>query len=91
MYKVRWEATALNELTELWLQASARMRAAITASSTQVDGRLAEDPWGNGESGANGRRILFASPLTVAYRIEEDEETVSVLHVWLFRLQNGPQ
>lgn len=85
MFQVRWEETALNELTGLWLQGDTLLRQAITGATHQVDQLLQTDPLGEGESRPGGKRILFLAPLGVTYKLEADEQTVSVLRVWLFR------
>jgi hypothetical protein len=85
MFRVRWERTALNELTVAWLQADSTLRQAITAASQQVDQRLRADPRNEGESRPGRRRIMFAAPLAVTFRIERDGQTVSVLHVRVFQ------
>ena len=85
MFRVRWEETALNELTSLWLGADSMMRQAITAATHRIDQQLRDDPLGKSESRPGGRRILFAAPLGLTFRLEGDGSTVSVLRVWLFR------
>jgi hypothetical protein len=85
MFRVRWQESALNELTTLWMGANSILRQGITAASNQTDQRLQTDPLGEGESRPERRRILFNPPLGITFRVEEDEQTVSVLRVWLFR------
>ena len=90
MFRVRWEETALNELTTLWVGAESKMRQVITAATHQIDQQLQADPLGPSESRPGGRRILFVSPLGITFRVEADGQTVSVLHVWLFRRHGQP-
>lgn len=90
MFRVRWEQTALNELTMLWIEADSAMRRTITAAANQIDHRLQTDPIGQSESRAEGRRILFFAPLGITFRLEADGKTVSVLHIWLFRRSGQP-
>ena len=85
MFWIRWEEAALNELAALWLQAGSAMREAITAAAHQIDQQLQANPYGLGESRPEGRRVLFFYPLGVLFRIEQDEQTVSVLHIWQFQ------
>ena len=85
MFRVRWERRALNELANLWTQADSAQRQAITAASQAIDQRLRRDPRNAGESRSGGRRILFAPPLVVIFRIEPDGQTVSVLTVRILR------
>jgi hypothetical protein len=85
MFRVRWERRALDELTDLWTQADSALRQDITAASHTIDRRLARDPLNEGESRPRGRRITFIPPLAVFFRVENDGQTVSVLHLRLFR------
>lgn len=87
---IRWAKAAVNELTDLWLQADSNMRQRITKAADQVDRELIRDPIGKSESRANGRRIAFFPPLGVTFRIEADGKTVTLLHVWLFRKRARP-
>ena len=54
MFKVRWERSALDELTNLWLQAGSAMRAAITAATHDLDEHLQTDPLRDSESREGG-------------------------------------
>jgi hypothetical protein len=85
MYRVEWLQFAVDELTRLWTQADSALRQALTAASHQIDQRLERDPLNEGEGRPGGRRILFAPPLAVTYRIEADGQTVTVLAIRLFR------
>lgn len=82
-YSVIWLPNAEQELAALWLNASDR--GAITRAAATLDQLLARDPANEGESRPNGRRILFAAPLALIYRIHFDQRQVDVLHVWQFR------
>ena len=82
-YSVIWLPNAEQELADLWLNSSDR--GAITRAAAVIDQLLERAPETEGESRPNGRRILFASPLAVIYRIDPDQHQVSVLHVWQFR------
>lgn len=88
MFHVRWEGMALNELTALWTDAESSLRQLITETVPQIDRQLETDPFVESESRSGGRRILFSSPLGVLFRIEADGQTVSVLHIWLFRTRS---
>jgi plasmid stabilization system protein ParE len=85
MFRVRWKRSALNQLTNFWTQASPAQRQAITSASQKIDQQLGRDPRNAGESRSGGRRILFAPPLVVIFRIEPDGQTVSVLEVRMIR------
>lgn len=85
MFRVRWAEAALDELAALWLQADSALRETITAAAHQIDQQLQANPYGLGESRPEGRRVLFFYPLGVSFRVEQDEQTVSVLHIWRFQ------
>jgi hypothetical protein len=84
MYFLRWDEPALAELAAAWMVANSELRQMITAATHRVDQRLRLDAIAEGESRPDGKRILFEAPLGIAYRIEADGRTVSVLHVWVF-------
>lgn len=90
MFRVRWKRSAVNELANLWTQANAVQRQAITGASHRIDQQLQADPYAESESRPGGRRILLVAPLGVTFRIEADGQTVSVLRVWLFRKHGQP-
>jgi hypothetical protein len=85
MFAVRWEETALEELTTAWLQGDSSLRRFITRASHQIDQRLRTDPLAASESRPGGRRVLLSAPLGITFRIEADGRTVSVLRTWVFR------
>lgn len=87
MFRVRWEESAENELAALWTDADSAVRQLITETVPQIDQQLETDPLAESESRSEGRRVLFCSPLGILFRIEADGRTVSVLHVWLFRIR----
>jgi hypothetical protein len=86
MYQVRWEDSALNELTNIWTEADSPLRKTITKATRQIDLQLQADPLATSESRPDGRYVLFAAPLGITFRI--DDQMVSVLRVWLFRKRN---
>jgi hypothetical protein len=59
------------------------LRQIVTRVSRQIDLQLQSDPLAISESRPDGRYVLFAAPLGITFRI--DDQTVSVLRVWLFR------
>jgi hypothetical protein len=82
-YTVIWLPGAEQELAALWLDAS--NRDAITTAAARIDQLLEREPETEGESRPDGRRILFAAPLGVIYRVYPDQRRVTVQHVWQFR------
>jgi len=82
MYTVRWKRTALDRLTELWLEAADR--SAVTAAVDEIDRIFAAEPHDAGESRSDNVRILFVAPLGVFFEIPVASRVVSVLKVWTF-------
>ncbi|HBI44378.1 MAG TPA: hypothetical protein DDY78_16225 [Planctomycetales bacterium] len=87
MFRVRWEKSALDELTSLWLKSESALRHMINAAVNQIEQLLRTNPLRRGESRGEGRRILFAAPLGITFRVEKDRRTVSVSRVWLYRVR----
>jgi hypothetical protein len=90
MYRLRWAKKALAELAAAWTGADSNIRHAITAATHQIDQQLQTAPLAESESRPGGRRIRFVRPLGIIFRLEKDNVTVSVLHVWLFRERKKP-
>jgi hypothetical protein len=65
MFRVEWLQEALDELTNLWLQADSSLRQAITAATHALDQELCVDPYRGSESREDEERVLFAYPLAV--------------------------
>jgi plasmid stabilization system protein ParE len=75
-YTVHWKPTAENQLAAIWESAADRAR--VTAAANEIDRLLRLAPNQQGESRTAGRRIMFALPLCVRYRIYENRRTVVV-------------
>lgn len=88
MYRVEWAPTALDALARFWTSADPTTRQAINSAANELDRRLQANPWGQGESRTNGRRVLFVAPLSATYRVHGDDQTVIIIYVHLFRM--GP-
>jgi hypothetical protein len=85
MFTVRWTRAALDRLTAIWLRVDSGQRRAITAATHAIDGRLRSDPLNEGESRSGGRRVLLVAPLGVAFRVDAQTRTVTVLQAWYIR------
>jgi hypothetical protein len=83
-FRVEWLQSALDELTTAWTEADSATRQEITSAAHQIDFELQSNPYRFGETRAEGRRVHFVYPLALAFRVELDEQTVTVLHVWRF-------
>lgn len=82
-HTVAWLAAAEQELADIWL--AAEDRAAVSQAAALLDRQLANDPSNVGESRPDGRRVHFAAPLGVVFRVHADELRVVVNHVWSFK------
>lgn len=82
-YTVTWKPSAENRLVELWLNATDR--AAVTAAANELEKMLQIDPHGQGESRADGSRVLFVPPLGALYDADDGNRFVDILKVWRFR------
>lgn len=76
-----WEESALDELADVWLRSGERRQ--INAAVAEIENRLRFNPANQGESRPNDRRILWAPPLGVTFRVVTD--TVYILRVWAVR------
>jgi hypothetical protein len=85
MFRIEWFQSALNELASVWTQGDAALRQAITAASQSIDQQLRNHPERQGESRDDGKRILFVPPLGFSFRVDSQQQLVSILHVWAFR------
>ena len=81
MYTVGWVRSALNDLADIWNQADAGDRAAISSAANRIDRILNRTPNDQGESRPKGRRVLIESPLVVIFEIVEQDRFVKVLQV----------
>ena len=79
-YAVAYKPSAEQELARLWTVAADRN--AVTAAANRIDVLLGTDPHNQGESRADGTRILFERPLAVRFEVSEQDRYVDVLQVW---------
>ena len=84
MFRVRWAKSALNELTNHWVNADSERRRAITSATQAVDRELAFNPQDKGESRPDDARIFFAPPLGILFQVEQPSAIVRVTRVWTF-------
>ena len=79
-YTVDWLPAAEQELADIWLRATDRDT--ITQAAYALDLRLQDDPNDTCESRPSGRRIAFAFPMGILFRVLSDQQLVQVVHVW---------
>jgi mRNA-degrading endonuclease RelE of RelBE toxin-antitoxin system len=82
MYSVRWKRSALDQLTELWLDAE--NRAELNSAVDELDRLLGSSPHEVGESRTDVIRVAFCPPLGVFFYIDDANDVVEVLRVWTF-------
>ena len=79
-FTVDWLPDAEEELADIWLRATDRD--VVTQAAHALDLRLQDDPNDTGESRSSGRRIAFAFPRGILFRVLSDRQLAQVLHVW---------
>jgi hypothetical protein len=82
-YTVTWLPDALNELAQIWVEASNREEASRAADHFDIALSLA--PWAHGESREGGSRVVFSGPLGFEYEVSEADRLVTVVSVWRIR------
>ncbi len=78
-FTVSWRETALDELADLWNNASDPN--AVAAASDLVDEALSRNPLTRGESRTGNDRLMFEGPLSVWFRVDVAARHVLVLSV----------
>lgn len=84
-YRVEWNRAARDALTEIWLRVDSAERKAVSEAVASIDKLFQYRPAQQGESREGDRRILFAHPLVVTFRVSNTEHTVQVLYVRLIK------
>jgi hypothetical protein len=82
MYVVHWKRSAIDRMTEIWLESPDR--SAIADAVSEIDRVLASRPQDAGESRSDSIRIFFVPPLGVFFEVDEAAHAVDVLRVWSF-------
>ena len=80
-YTVVWEQSALDELTDLWLESPDRN--AVTAAAHAIDQTLVRDASTKGTELSEGLRAVFLPPLRRLFTVREEDRIVEVLRVRL--------
>lgn len=83
MFRVSWSRRAINQLAAIWTNATDRN--AVAAASHAIDQALENDPENEGESRPNNRRVTYALPLGVRFRVDAAQRRVRVLVCWQTR------
>ncbi len=85
MFTLVWTEHALDDLADVWVSVDVSTRDRIEAAVRRLNAELQDDPFLVGESRVDNRRIGFAGPLVVMFRIDEVARVVRVNHAWMSR------
>jgi hypothetical protein len=85
VYRVEWLQSALNQLSEIWVNSDPSARAKVTQSTNEIDRELQTDPVSLGESRSEKSRIAFSPPLGFLFRVDVKSRRAIVQGVWLLR------
>jgi hypothetical protein len=80
IYTVTWTKAAVNELTNLWL--NALDRSAVTRASARIEALLRSNPYAQSESRDGNKRVIFAPPLGVMFTVSDADRIVTVRAIW---------
>jgi hypothetical protein len=78
-YTVVWVESALDELAEIWMDASDRN--AVTVAAQTIDAELGHDASAKGSEISEGLRSLTAPPLKAIFCVREPDRIAEVLRV----------
>lgn len=81
-FTVTWSEDAKRKLMELWIAAADRR--AITDATNRIDTELRRHADTAGEERSTTRRIFFAPPLAIEFRISMDDRLATVFAVWRY-------
>jgi hypothetical protein len=84
MHEVIWRDTALDALADAYVAADRPTRDRIEAAVVRLNSRLAESPESEGESRPDERRITFAAPVAIIFRVDEAALRVRVIQFWTY-------
>ena len=76
-FTVVWVQSALDDLAEIWLEASDRN--SVSKSADDIDRELAQDAPEKGNELREGLRSLLAPPLKVIFSVREPDRVAEVL------------
>jgi len=80
-YSVDWDDRALNDLSEIWLDAPDRT--AVTLANAELEAALAVSPLRIGMARSSSvHRLAFRPPLAIEYEVIEDDKKVKVQAVY---------
>jgi plasmid stabilization system protein ParE len=83
MFALVWTEHALDDLADVWVAVDPPTRDRIEAAIHRLNADLRQNPNEVGESRDGNRRIGFAGPLIVVFRVDMNARTVRVNHAWI--------
>ena len=85
MFQIRWHVAPRDSLASAWIDSDSATRRSINSAVKAIEEILRADPLDAHESRPLGRRIMFVAPLSIIFRVEDNEQVVSVLDLWLMK------
>jgi hypothetical protein len=83
MFQVAWLPRAVNDLAEIGNHGDPNLRQSMTRAAHAIDQALQLDPFGSGESREAGIRVMFAPPLGVRFKVDQESRVAIVGQIWL--------
>lgn len=80
IYTVVWKPAVENDLANEWMTATDQ--SAVTDAANRIDAILRKDPYTYSESREGATRVMFVSPLAVAFEVSKPDCLVTVKAVW---------
>jgi hypothetical protein len=81
MFDLTWEDTALNQLADAYIAASAKDRERMSAAIEALNARLRAEPLAVGESRVGAFRVVFVPLLAILFYVSESNRTVRVVRL----------
>lgn len=83
-YRLRWKHSALEDLTEMWTDATSLDRTAITSAVHVIERELLLLADRAGESRSGTERIIFHAPVAVLFEAGEKLPDIFLLQIWRY-------
>ena len=79
-YTVVWLKAAQDHLADTWV--AAPDKAAVTSAANLIDAILKHSPFAYSRPRSGGDRVIYVSPLGVAFTVSTADRMVTVWEVW---------
>jgi len=80
MYNLRWHKSVSRKLLDRCARAEQSLRDAILDAMGDAENVLRNEPEFVGESRNDDKRVLIVGPLSITYKIDYRNRTVSIVH-----------